>query len=344
MTLKLLVDTCVWLDLAKDFRQQPVISAIEHLVESEEVELLVPQTVLDEFRRNKERVAADAKRSLQSHFSLVRDAMRRFGDENGKDAALKALDEADHAALIKSEAVNASIDRIERLLTLVSPLPITDAIKIRVTERAMAQRAPFHQSKNSVGDAIIIETYSDQVGTSVEGGTRFAFVTHNYKDFGRPIGDRREPHEDISAMFEAEWSSYWISLVDLLHDIDEDLLPNFDLEFNGAVQPRRLSEILEAEHLLFRQVWYNRHWNLRASIEEGKCHVVSEENYSRAPYRPDQILDTIWAGALEAAKRTEDEVGLENLGPWDDFEWGMINGKLSALRWLLGDEWDMLDT
>jgi hypothetical protein len=84
MTLKLLVDTSVWLDLAKDYRQQPVISALEDLVESGEIELLVPQVVLDEFAHNKERVAADAKRSLQSHFNLVRDAVNRFGEESDK--------------------------------------------------------------------------------------------------------------------------------------------------------------------------------------------------------------------------------------------------------------------
>jgi hypothetical protein len=133
-------------------------------------------------------------------------------------------------------------------------------------------------------------------------------------------------------------------MVDLIKQIDPELLADHDFEMNYAEQPRRLSEILEAEHLLFRQVWYNRHWSLRASIESGDRHVVAEKDYSRNPYRSDQILDTVWAGALAAAKKTEEEVGVENLGPWDDFQWGMLNGKLSALRWVLGDEWDMLDT
>ena len=56
------------------------------------------------------------------------------------------------------------------------------------------------------------------------------------------------------------------------------------------------------------------------------------------------IVDTIWEGMLAAMKRTEEELGPDDLGPWSDFEWGMINGKLSAIRWVLGDEWDMLDT
>ena len=110
-------------------------------------------------------------------------------------------------------------------------------------------------------------------------------------------------------------------------------------------EPRKLSEILEAEHTLFRQVWYNRHWNLRCAIESGEHRVVAREEWDANPGRhQDMTVNTIWASALAAAKRTEDEVDLENLGPWDDFEWGMLNGKLSALRWVLGSEWDFLDT
>jgi hypothetical protein len=60
--------------------------------------------------------------------------------------------------------------------------------------------------------------------------------------------------------------------------------------------------------------------------------------------RRDQVLDTVWQSVLAAAKRTEEELGQDAIGPWDDFEWGMLNGKLSVIRWVLGEERDMLDT
>lgn len=133
--------------------------------------------------------------------------------------------------------------------------------------------------------------------------------------------------------------------MDCLRDLAPDLVEERDFEHSWTMDPRRLSEIVEAEHLLFRQVWYNRHWNLRNKIERGDIRIITGEEFAKLDgYRPDVITDGTWTGALAAAKRTEDEVGLENLGPWDDFEWGMLNGKLSALRWVLGDEWDMLDT
>lgn len=87
-------------------------------------------------------------------------------------------------------------------------------------------------------------------------------------------------------------------------------------------------ELLSLVEELTDKVWYDRHQLLRQRVLEGGRDVDPE----------------IWAGALAAAERVEAKYGAENSGPWSDFDWGMINGKLSALRWALGDEWDNLDT
>lgn len=99
-------------------------------------------------------------------------------------------------------------------------------------------------------------------------------------------------------------------------------------KYNLTSEPiRSVEAILAAEEEFFNKVWYDRHQLLKESIRRGER------------IRPD-----ILKGALSAAKKVEEKYGKKNLGPHNDFEWGIINGKLSSLRWVLGDDWDMLDT
>ena len=49
---------------------------------------------------------------------------------------------------------------------------------------------------------------------------------------------------------------------------------------------------------------------------------------------------------LTGKRRVEEQVGLEQLANdvESDFYWGPLYGKVSAIRWVLGYEWDMLDS
>jgi hypothetical protein len=138
MAIRLLVDTCVWLDLAKDYREQPVINALEDLVDNGDIHLIVPQQVVDEFDRNKARIVDEARRGLQSHFRLVRQAVNQFGDDGLKADLLVGLNEVDHRIGVEGDAVGGSIERIDGLLRRAPALATSDAVKQRVTERALA--------------------------------------------------------------------------------------------------------------------------------------------------------------------------------------------------------------
>lgn len=99
-------------------------------------------------------------------------------------------------------------------------------------------------------------------------------------------------------------------------------------EGSDIFKVRTEEEVYSALERLVDQIWYNRHQGLKERVAKKEATVA-----------PD-----IWKGALAAARKIEKKYGKENLWHESDFEWGMLNGKVSALRWLMGDDWDMLDT
>lgn len=90
---------------------------------------------------------------------------------------------------------------------------------------------------------------------------------------------------------------------------------------------------LQAAHAEYRdKAWWNRHQNWVRRISAGID--AAPQGSSKASFDRAQF----------AAKRIEAKYGRDTLA-CSDFELGVLNGRLSALAWVLGSEWeDSLDT
>jgi hypothetical protein len=104
--------------------------------------------------------------------------------------------------------------------------------------------------------------------------------------------------------------------------------PNYRIiggEMESITRPDE--QIHKAGRLYFEKLWYYR------------CYLDQVDQFERG------LIPCVNDKAEAAAEKLRQEFGREELeGPYTDFEWGMINGKLSALRWVSGEEWDSLDT
>lgn len=322
--LRLLVDTSIWLNLARDPNSQQLIAATRVIIQEQKIELLVPALVIEEFDRNRARVEADMSRSITAHMRHARDAIERHGQGDAREAALTELDNVSHRASLIRQMGRRNFDEIRELLEAGRRLvPCAEDLE-RVVARGLEMLAPFHRAKNSVADALLLEMYRS-ASTEDPSAAKdvFWFISANTKDFSSVTGDVRVPHADLADLFADERSNYAVSLGDALSAHFSDEFGDLLAEFEFREEPRNYYEIRAAEQEMFDRIWYYRSLGHETRAED---------------------VDELRRVAGPARKRIEAQYGVENLGPYSDFEWGMLNGKLSALRWVTADEWDFLDT
>lgn len=331
-----MLDTCVLLDISTRKNDLPIVAALENLVNSGQVTLIVPSLVIDEYDRNKDDVADKTRKRLSQEFKQVKSVINEFGGDE-KDKAIEILNDVNARLPLLSEANYGTIARVEKLIKESLNYPVSETAKLSSVQRALEEKAPFHINKNSVADAIIIELFSEYISDNCSEENIFVFITHNHNDFSSK--DHRQPHEDFSEIFQKDNVHYCNNVASAISLIDDEFLDEVQFEYDFTEETRGLSEILNAMDEFVDKIWFNRHCNRAYHIENGDIEIVPD---GTERYGNDVIHESIWAGARKSAQRVTEKY--DDTGPWDDFEWGMLNGKLSALRWVLGDDWDMLDT
>ena len=329
------LDTCVFLDISTKKQELPFVSALEELVNAGTVKLVVTDLVAQEYERNKEDVANKTTKRLSQEFKQVKAVVSEFANEN-QAQVIDVLNDINARLPLLTDANYSTIYRVEKLIESAERISISERSKIAAVQRGLDKKAPFHISKNSVADAVIIEQFHE-FSQSVNNTDSCFFITHNHNDFSAK--DHRKPHPDFEAIFSNHNIYYFNNLASAINKIDENCLAGIEFEYDYTEETRGLREILEAMDELVDKVWYNRHQYRMWKIENSEIEIVPEGTQR---YGSNVIHEHILEDAKRSAKNIESKY--DDIGPWSDFEWGMINGKLSALRWVLGDEWDMLDT
>ena len=92
---------------------------------------------------------------------------------------------------------------------------------------------------------------------------------------------------------------------------------------------RTIKQIKKELQIIEDKIWYDRH------------QILVDSFYKKE--KDPKVLKNI-KKAIKVAKEMEKKYGKKNLGPYENFEWGMLNGRLETLRWMLGDDWGNLDT
>ncbi|MFB4289208.1 PIN domain-containing protein [Nonomuraea sp. ATR24] len=326
--LRLLVDTSVWLDMAKHRDGQKLIVPIRVLCFQKRLQLIVPSLIVDEFERNRPRVEASVSASVAERIRQLKNDLKEYGGNQRE----QWLEEMSHRLPLLSALSLRNFKEIKDLLDHPTAVEPTVRQRASVVQRALDKKAPFHLAKNSVADALLIEVFRSVLKRS-RASDICLFATSNHQDFSLQNGDRRKPHPDFDDIFTDQRAHYLMGLEGLASGLRE----HFGEEFEELVEevelvqeePRTLVEILEAEREYFDKVWYVRSLIRQEREERGEVDLVPED----------------LASQREAAmRRIEDRYGADNVGPWDDWGWGFVHGKLSALRWVLGSEWDFLDT
>jgi hypothetical protein len=124
------------------------------------------------------------------------------------------------------------------------------------------------------------------------------------------------------AMLEMGRNSKVVNMSGETKELENRTLGSF---VEDGVVIRSEEELLKVEEKLGRQLWYGKN---KCLAEDGPMGRITAEQGEE----------------MKAANKKFEAEYPEDCKGYSEYEWGELSGKVSAIRWVLGDEWGNLGT
>ena len=190
---KIILDTCSWIDLAKP-RFTEILDELEKQIKSENLVLLTNDIIIDEWKRNRERIAKEIVSSIKANAKSALQ-LGNLMEKKDNEILLSLLEKYKSIEKEQIALAELHISKVEKLLFSGERVSINNELKLFVLERALTTLAPFHNKKNNVADALIFYSIARHM-KKYEIAIDLLFISMNYKEFCDPI-DHSKLHLEL---------------------------------------------------------------------------------------------------------------------------------------------------
>jgi hypothetical protein len=238
-------DTSSWINLAKP-KFQNILKLLIEMQEQGRIEILTNEIINDEWDRNKDKTIKSIKTSIKDH-AVSAAKILEFLDEDERILLEAVILKYRDKEKLQIERAEEHFNKVDQLLRNATIVPISNDLMINMSQRAIIKKAPFHNSKNNMADALIIFSAIDWVHEHKLIQKDLIFISHNHTEFSNPQSIQ-EIHDEINADSKSARLIFTNDIGRILNVIEEEIDDNetqaeFDLwndiEWQAEVQRGR---------------------------------------------------------------------------------------------------------
>ena len=188
----IVIDTCVWLELASKPNLRPLLDALQEFVAPPSHQLVVPASIMTEFRRNRDSCRDSWERSFKSHIQAFKLVYQAIPETQTDLVRVQGL--AQEIIQKNRPVLEGSLVVVDKILSTAKPWHPGPEDYQDACTRCLEIRAPaIQKNRSSVGDCLIWRAVLALLKQHC-----VWFCSANTSDFSNPK-KKDELHPDLAA-------------------------------------------------------------------------------------------------------------------------------------------------